>query len=120
MSSRSLSLVGTLHLPTDTQRQLGLDNGALIAVPIPEEYETDGAVTQRAIEQAIAESEENGISKRGKEATPWLLSRISELTKGDSLTANVALLKNTALVGKSGNLFHNEKCLSYIQVGRLL
>jgi pseudouridylate synthase / pseudouridine kinase len=77
-----------------------MKNGALIAVPIPMEYEEIGMTIQKAVDQAVAEAEENGVSKRGKEATPWLLTRISELTKGDSLESNIALLKNTALVGE--------------------
>ncbi|KAF9044596.1 indigoidine synthase A-like protein [Hymenopellis radicata] len=82
-----------------TQWQFGMKNGALIAVPIPEEHQAIGSAIQQAVEQAIEESEANGISKQGKEATPWLLARVAELTGGDSLTANIALLKNTALVG---------------------
>jgi len=77
-----------------------MSNGALFAVPIPVEYEEIGMTIQNAVDQAVAESEENGVSKRGKEATPWLLTRISELTKGDSLESNIALLKNTAIVGE--------------------
>jgi pseudouridine-5'-phosphate glycosidase/pseudouridine kinase len=73
---------------TVAQWQLGMENGALIAVPIPEEYDAVGAAIQRAVDQAVAESEENGISKRGKEATPWLLSRIGALTKGESLASS--------------------------------
>ncbi|KAF9480993.1 indigoidine synthase A-like protein [Pholiota conissans] len=82
-----------------TQWQLGLKNGALIAVPIPEEYEEEGERIQKFVNQAVRESEENGMNKSGKDATPWLLSRIAELTGGTSLTSNIALLKNTALVG---------------------
>lgn len=77
-----------------------MDNGALIAVPIPEEYEEAGRLIQLAVDEAVAESKEKGIDKSGKDATPWLLQRIGELTKGSSLTSNIALLKNTALVGK--------------------
>ncbi|KAJ7492667.1 indigoidine synthase A-like protein [Mycena latifolia] len=82
-----------------TQWQLGMDNGALIAVPIPEEYAEKGESIQTAVNQAVRESEENGMSKRGKEATPWLLSRVAELTKHTSIDSNIALLKNTALIG---------------------
>ncbi|KAJ3720036.1 indigoidine synthase A-like protein [Lentinula raphanica] len=82
-----------------TQAQLGMQNGALFAVPIPEKYETSGAEIQRAVDQAVAESEANGISKRGKEATPWLLSRVAELTKGTSMVSNIALLENNARIG---------------------
>ncbi|KAK7468849.1 hypothetical protein VKT23_003350 [Stygiomarasmius scandens] len=82
-----------------SQWQLNMDNGALITVPIPEEYEAAGLEIQKAVDQAVAESEQNGVSKSGKDATPWLLSRVAELTKGESLKNNIALLKNTALVG---------------------
>ncbi|KAF7347872.1 Indigoidine synthase A-like protein [Mycena venus] len=81
------------------QWQLGMDNGALIAVPIPEEYAEKGEIIQQAVNQAVLESEQNGMSKRGKDVTPWLLSRVAELTKHDSIDSNIALLKNTALIG---------------------
>ncbi|KAG5647939.1 hypothetical protein DXG03_006973 [Asterophora parasitica] len=81
------------------QWKLGMNNGALFAVPIPAEYEAAGMSIQKAVDQAVAESEANGISKRGKEATPWLLARVSELTQGASRISNVALLENAALVG---------------------
>lgn len=77
-----------------------MENGALFAVPIPEAYEAKGQGIQELVEQAIAESEVNGMSKRGKELTPWLLARVAELTGGESLTSNLALLRNTALVGE--------------------
>ncbi|KAJ6519771.1 Indigoidine synthase A like protein-domain-containing protein [Mycena sanguinolenta] len=86
---------GMLH----AQWQLGLDNGALIAVPIPEEYAEKGEIIQQAVDQAILESEQNGMSKRGKDVTPWLLSRVAQLTKRDSIDSNIALLKHTALIG---------------------
>ena len=78
-----------------------MENGVLIAVPIPEEYAAKGELIQWAVNQAVRESEENGMSKRGKEVTPWLLSRVAELTKHDSIDSNIALLKNTALIGFS-------------------
>ncbi|KAG6842251.1 hypothetical protein C0991_000221 [Blastosporella zonata] len=78
-----------------------MSNGVVFAVPIPDEYEEVGAVIQRAVNQAVLESEENGVSKLGKEATPWLLSRVGELTHGTSRTSNIALIENTALVGSS-------------------
>lgn len=40
------------------------------------------------------------MNKRGKEVTPWLLARVAELTKGDSMSSNLALLRNTASVGE--------------------
>ena len=81
------------------QEQLQL-NGVLIAVPIPQEHEADGILIQEAIDQAISESDANGMSKQSSKATPWLLRRIEELTRGKSLSANIALLRNTALIGE--------------------
>ncbi|KAJ3919349.1 indigoidine synthase A-like protein [Lentinula edodes] len=83
-----------------TQSQLRMNNGALFAVPIPGKFEAAGAKIQLAVDQAVAESETNGISKRGKEATPWLLKRVSELSKGSSLASNIALLENNVRIGK--------------------
>ncbi|KAJ6621693.1 indigoidine synthase A-like protein [Mycena sp. CBHHK59/15] len=82
-----------------SQWQLGMTSGALIAAPIPEEYAERGEVIQEAVDKAVLESEENGMSKRGKEVTPWLLSRVGELTNNNSLESNIALLKNTASIG---------------------
>jgi pseudouridine-5'-phosphate glycosidase/pseudouridine kinase len=62
-----------------------MTTGALFAAPIPETYEAVGLELQKSVEQAVRESEENGVSRRGKEATPWLLKRVGELTQGRSL-----------------------------------
>lgn len=73
---------------TDSQWQLGMSHGALFGVPIPEKYEAVGEELQRSVEQALKEADENGMSKRGKEATPWLLKRVGELTAGKSLASS--------------------------------
>jgi pseudouridine-5'-phosphate glycosidase/pseudouridine kinase len=55
----------------------------LLAVPpLPS---TTGDKVQEAVEQAVRESREQGIDKRGKEATPWLLKRVGELSGGQAL-----------------------------------
>ncbi|KAI6129200.1 indigoidine synthase A-like protein [Pisolithus croceorrhizus] len=82
-----------------THQQLGMTNGTLFAVPIPEEYEAASAVIQEAVELAVRESEESGVSKLGKEVTPWLLKHVGEFTQGRSLESNIALVRNTALIG---------------------
>lgn len=56
-----------------------------MAVPIPDEYQVEGDKVQIAVEQAVRESVEQGINKRGKEVTPWLLKRVGELTGGTAL-----------------------------------
>ncbi|TVQ26025.1 MAG: pseudouridine-5'-phosphate glycosidase [Spirochaetaceae bacterium] len=76
---------------------MGLDGGALIANPIPSEYEMDASVIDAAISQALAEAASKGIS--GKEVTPFLLSRVSEITGGESLKSNIRLVYNNARVG---------------------
>lgn len=57
----------------------------LFGCPIPEAYAAAGEEIQRAVDQAVQESEENGVAKRGKEVTPWLLNRVYELTQGSSI-----------------------------------
>ena len=47
-----------------------------------------------AIERAVAEAESQRI--RGKAVTPFLLSRVAELSGGTSLRANQALLVHNA------------------------
>jgi pseudouridine-5'-phosphate glycosidase len=71
--------------------------GALIVNPVPADQALEKAVVDRAIETAIEQAARAGIS--GKELTPWLLSRLAELTGGDSVQANVALVINNARLG---------------------
>ncbi|PFA66747.1 pseudouridine-5-phosphate glycosidase [Bacillus sp. AFS015802] len=76
---------------------LGLKGGVVVANPIPEEDAMDEFEMDRIIERALKEAEEQGI--KGKEATPFLLGKVKELTDGKSLTANIALVKHNARVG---------------------
>ena len=78
------------------QQELGMKGGMLVTNPIPEQYAMDRAVIDAAIEQAVAESKEQGI--HGKETTPFLLARVVELTGGDSLESNIQLVLNNAIV----------------------
>lgn len=75
---------------------LGLQGGIVVANPITEEYQMDYALITRAIEDAVAEAEAQGIA--GKETTPFLLAKVKEITKGDSLEANIQLVYNNARV----------------------
>lgn len=77
--------------------ELGLNGGMVIANPIPEEHAMDEATINTAIEAAVKEAEETGI--RGKESTPFLLSKIKAITGGSSLTSNIELVYNNARVG---------------------
>jgi len=75
-------------------RDLDSDGGLLIAVPVPEDRALDPAEAEYAIEQAVRDADEYGIS--GNRLTPYILQRVVELTGGRSLEANKALLLNNA------------------------
>ncbi|HWR12301.1 MAG TPA: pseudouridine-5'-phosphate glycosidase [Rectinemataceae bacterium] len=72
----------------------GLEGGVVVANPIPEEYSMDPETINPAIDSAVADARRLGIS--GKRLTPFLLARIVELTGGDSLESNIALVKHNA------------------------
>lgn len=75
---------------------LGLGSGVLVANPIPENDELPSDVYETALAKALADVETQGLI--GREVTPFLLERLRELTGGDTLRANVALLRNNARV----------------------
>jgi pseudouridine-5'-phosphate glycosidase len=72
----------------------GLSGGAVIANPIPKEYSMDPGVMEKAIERALSEAASRGV--RGKETTPFLLARVNEITGGESLESNIALVRGNA------------------------
>ena len=76
--------------------EMGMKSGMLVANPIPVEYAMPREVIDAAINKAVAECEEKGI--KGKETTPFLLARVSELTGGNSLASNIQLVFNNAKV----------------------
>ena len=76
---------------------LGMDSGLVVAHPIPEADEIPAAEMDPVITQALADLDTRGIV--GRDATPFLLGRIVELTGGRSLTANIALVRENARVG---------------------
>lgn len=78
------------------KQKLGLPGGLLVTVPVPVADEILAAEIEPAILQAVAEAESRGL--RSAEVTPFLLTRIAELSGERSLTANLALLKNNARV----------------------
>lgn len=87
------TIASTLKVKWD----LNLKGGAVIANPIPEEYAMDEKTINSVIETALKEAEEKHIS--GKDVTPFMLGKVKELTEGKSLDANIALVKNNAVVG---------------------
>jgi len=73
---------------------LGMRTGILVTNPIPAAAAISKSEMEPMIAQASAEAITQGI--HGQKLTPFLLARISELTKGKSLRANLALLLNNA------------------------
>jgi pseudouridine-5'-phosphate glycosidase len=98
--SRSSGLPAPLRLDTaeevaamlGAQRSLGLSQGILVAVPVPTGQEIPRGTMESWIDRAAGELSERGIT--GKGVTPFLLSRIVELSGGASLETNVTLFHN--------------------------
>ncbi len=76
---------------------LNLHGGVVVANPIPEEFQMDYDLINGAIQEAVEEAKEKGI--KGKDSTPFLLAKVKDITKGDSLDANIELVYNNAKVG---------------------
>lgn len=74
--------------------ELGLHSAILVTAPPPEEVALPVAVVERAIDQALEEAAQAGM--RGQMVTPFLLERVSQLTGGESLRANLDLLRDNA------------------------
>lgn len=79
-----------------TKWGLGLEGGVVLANPIPVADALDAATMEEAIGQALADAEAHGIT--GKSVTPHLLAALERITAGRSLTANMALIRNNAVV----------------------
>lgn len=75
-----------------TKWDLKLEGGVLVTNPIPDEYSMDEETINKAIDEAIKEMNNLGII--GNKTTPFLLSKIKDLTKGESLKSNIQLVYN--------------------------
>jgi pseudouridine-5'-phosphate glycosidase len=85
-----LASVVRLHLSS------GFGTGVLVANPIPIADELPAELYDRALHAALSEAEARGL--RGRAVTPYLLERMHAVTGGDSVRANVALLRHNAHV----------------------
>lgn len=87
---------------------LGLRSAVLVTNPVPEAESISKSEMEPIIAKASVEAMEKEI--HGQALTPFLLGRISELTKGKSLKANLALLLNNArLAGEIANEISTRK-----------
>ncbi|KAH9215532.1 Indigoidine synthase A like protein-domain-containing protein [Leptodontidium sp. 2 PMI_412] len=76
-----------------------MHSGLLFANPIPVEFSIPKAEIDIAINQAVKEAAEQGF--HGHANTPFILARIKDLTKGNSLPANKALIEsNVAMAAR--------------------
>lgn len=80
----------------DAHWGFGLQSGVLVTVPVPTESAMDADKVQRDITQALHEADMQKIS--GKETTPFLLGRLVDISGGETLRANLALLEQNAVV----------------------
>jgi pseudouridine-5'-phosphate glycosidase len=78
------------------RRALGLEGATLVCVPVPEEAEIPVDRLQEVLDEALAGAGKKNI--KGRELTPFLLSRMAERSNGATLRANIALLENNARV----------------------
>jgi len=78
------------------KQQLQLPSGLLVTAPVPAEHEVPAPEIEPLIARAVSEAEAQGL--RSAQVTPYLLSRLVELSGERSLQANLALLKHNAAV----------------------
>jgi pseudouridine-5'-phosphate glycosidase len=76
------------------QWALGYSGGLVVANPVPAEHALPRERIDKAIAQALAEAQAQGVV--GKDSTPFLLRRVNEITGGQSLQANIQLVLNNA------------------------
>ncbi|HEX5705781.1 MAG TPA: pseudouridine-5'-phosphate glycosidase [Pyrinomonadaceae bacterium] len=80
----------------EARRALDLEGALLVTVPVPEDDETDAALVEEVLSEALHEAGRRNVA--GRELTPFLLARMGERTGGATLKSNVALLENNARV----------------------
>ena len=77
-----------------TKLDLSIKGGVLVTNPIPIAFELELVMMNEAINKAIIVADKEKII--GKEITPYLLSKVNELTEGKSLDSNIKLIENNA------------------------
>jgi pseudouridine-5'-phosphate glycosidase len=91
-SAQEVALLAQFHW------NMGMPGSILVAVPPPADVAIESSVVETAIQTALAEAKDKNI--HGQAVTPFLLRRVSELTGGASLKANLGLLRNNARVAE--------------------
>lgn len=107
----AVQVAETIHMTSLFQ----LPSSLLIGVPIPEAYHAAGDELQLAVDQAVKESIENGVSRSGKLVTPWLLERVGQLTKGKAIISS----ESTFLCIRA-SIFFAERLLYFLTIDMAL
>ncbi|OGO64943.1 MAG: pseudouridine-5-phosphate glycosidase [Chloroflexi bacterium RBG_19FT_COMBO_47_9] len=89
-SAEEVAILANMHW------DLGQPGSILVAVPPPAEVAMDFETVETVVQKALEEAQNNSI--HGQSITPFLLRRVSELTEGASLKANLGLLLNNARI----------------------
>ena len=76
---------------------MGLEGAVLVANPVPAEWDIPAPEMEAHIQRAMEAADNAGVS--GKELTPFLLKQIADNSRGESLAANIALVKHNATTG---------------------
>lgn len=100
--SDTKNIAETMKIKWDLQQK----GGILITNPIPKEYSLPSSEINEVINAALSEMKEKNIT--GKETTPFLLSKIAEITEGKSLESNIQLVLNNVSLGSKIALCFNE------------
>jgi pseudouridine-5'-phosphate glycosidase len=79
-----------------TQQRLEISRALLVTAPVPEEFELPSEQLKFVLDNVLADAARKNIG--GRELTPFLLSQMAQLSRGDTLRANVALLENNARI----------------------
>ena len=95
--SITANTISELAAMIQTHHLLGYSSGNLIVNPIPDEFGISAEIIEPVIHNAVRKASELGIS--GKDITPFLLKEIATVTQGQSLRANIALVKNNVELG---------------------
>jgi pseudouridine-5'-phosphate glycosidase len=78
------------------QQALGIERALLVTVPVPAKFELPAADLEHTLNAALQEAERQQVG--GRELTPFLLSRMAQMSEGATLKTNIALLENNARV----------------------
>lgn len=97
LSPLRMDSVGEIARMMQIKWQMGLEGGLLVANPVPAEFQVPTEIMENFIRNALDRA--NLLNIKGKNITPFLLQNIAENTRGESLEANISLIKHNAKTG---------------------